>query len=229
MAYVAISNQLTYDVDRKIDQLKSTEVNALTRPDNHATVPTNDPYITALVWGEHLHLKDQMPDAWKTKASQIDVSFRVKRDHDSNMANFTFNTYGQDQFELPYASNRNGYSNMNITLTDEAQVPPIMQPILQWTIQRTDIESNWNGIKMQVNEFLKNCKSLNEALKLWPDLRIYIPKQYLDRMEKNSPSAKKAAEENAALKVLQSIDTDFVVAAAVGARLASAASGQNNS
>jgi hypothetical protein len=82
-----------------------------------------------------------------------------------------------------------------------------------------EVDARWDKVRTDVLKFLENCKSLNEAIKLWPDIRIYIPKQYIERVEKK---AERSVSTNSALDILKGIDTDGAVAAAIGARLASA-------
>lgn len=224
MAYVAISNQLIHDVASKIDKLKQQERNAVKEPTHEVHVTPDDALATQLIWGEHMHLRDQIPDNWKMQVPKVTLYYRVQAEHDYNSAYYTLQATGTG-FIVPRQANLSVYG-MEIKFTEEADCPPIMAEVIEYTKQVTEIDSRWKKVTAQVKEFLYKCKSLNEALKLWPQLRIYIPQQYIDRMEKNSPAAKKSAEENAALQALQSIDTDFVVAAAVSARLASAAAGQ---
>lgn len=227
MAYVAISNQLLHDVASQIDKLKDLERQTLKPPVNEMRVAPDDPQAMALIWGDYMHLKDQMPDTWKTQTAKVTMQYRVQMEHDYNTAYFQLICNSDSGFITPRVQGYTSYG-LDVTYKEESDCPPIMAEILEYTKQVTEVDSRWKGIRGQVKDFLNNCKSLNEALKLWPDLRIYIPPRYIERMEANSPSAKKNAQESAALKALQSIDTDFVVAAAVGARMASAAAGNNS-
>jgi hypothetical protein len=77
-----------------------------------------------------------------------------------------------------------------------------------------------------VLSFLQHCKSLNEALKLWPDIRIYIPQRYLDKAETVTKKAK--AAESTALEHLKSIDTDNAVASAVMLRMRESSTVETN-
>jgi uncharacterized protein with von Willebrand factor type A (vWA) domain len=101
-----------------------------------------------------------------------------------------------------------------------------MEEQITYHRQVADINSRWKKVQNDVSKFLESCKSLNEAVKLWPDIKLYVPEQYLKRLNESVAREKKQQEANAALEALQSIDTDFAVAAAVGARLAQATAGQ---
>jgi hypothetical protein len=228
MAYVAISGELLNRVEEKINKMRTTEKMAIKEPPNSINVSANDATALQIVWGDQLAIKDLMRPAWKRKTSNISLRVEIKMDHDSNNAHFQINTTNGEQFEVPCEEASSSYGSFTVRYNTEEECPPIMAESIAYTKVVTEIDSRWVKIKKQVKEFLSNCKSLNEALKLWPDLRLYIPQTYIDRMEKNSPSAKKQAEESAALKALQSIDTDFLVAAAVGARMTQAAVGQSH-
>ena len=227
MAYVAISNGLLNDVRSQIEKMKERERATVKPPaNNEQFVAKDDETVMKLLWGEHLHLKDQMPEKWKTHTRKVTMSYRVQSEHDYNNAFFTYACNSDEGFEIP-RSEQASYYGVDVKFETEEQCPPIMAASIEYTKQVTDIDSRWKKVREDVLNFLNNCKSLNEAVKLWPQFKMYVHKHYIDRMEKNSPSAKKSAEENAALKALQSIDTDFVVAAAVGARMAQAAAEQS--
>jgi hypothetical protein len=76
-----------------------------------------------------------------------------------------------------------------------------------------EIQNKWEGVKTQIREFLEKCRTLNEAVKLYPGLRMYVPKEYLDRVDKKVERAEKVAK-------LHGIDTEGLTAAAIAAKLA---------
>jgi hypothetical protein len=59
------------------------------------------------------------------------------------------------------------------------------------------------------------CKSLNEALKLWPDVRIYIPKEFLERVERKV----ERTTNSGGAEAIKKVDTDAAVSAAAIARM----------
>lgn len=80
-------------------------------------------------------------------------------------------------------------------------------------IQIAEIRKKWEGIQTQIREFLEKCRTLNEAVKLYPGLRMYVPQEYLDRLDKKVERAEKVAK-------LHGIDTEGLTAAAIAAKLA---------
>jgi len=67
---------------------------------------------------------------------------------------------------------------------------------------------------------VSKCKSLNEAIKLWPDVQRYVPKQFLDRVAKKAEKSAGAASQGA--EALKGIDVDMVNTSVVLARMAGA-------
>ena len=77
------------------------------------------------------------------------------------------------------------------------------------------ISNKWNKTEEQVMLFLGKCKSLNEAIKLWPQVALYIDEEDMERF--NRKVERKARED-----VLEGIDTDELTAHAIAAKLAGA-------
>jgi len=78
-----------------------------------------------------------------------------------------------------------------------------------------EIDLKWQKTLEQVNLFLSKCKSLNEAIKLWPQVALYIEDEDMERF--NKKVERKARED-----VLENIDTDELTAVAIAAKLSGA-------
>ncbi len=81
-----------------------------------------------------------------------------------------------------------------------------------------DIKLRWKETDVKIVNFLQACKSLNEAVKLWPDVKMYLSKQDIDRMEVKREKVK----ESKALEALKQLDTDTLVSNVVIARMSGA-------
>jgi len=177
------------------------------------TVP-ND--IMDKVWGEHMHLANQMPQEWKKYKDEVELRVDIPRgDGTSYKIDRTMRLVGGIHMMCPPDTPNYGF---------RIQVPAdheLMAEYVAYHMQVDEVKQRWKKVSEEIDRFLRNCKSLNEALKLWPDVRIYIPKEFIDRVEHK---AERSAATSTALDVLKSIDTDGAVAAAVGARLAAARS-----
>lgn len=212
MAYVAISNQLMDEVRSKINRMKEAEVNSIPAVMDNLSFNTVPHDYEQLVWGEHFHLKDSIPPSWKRNVGEL-----------CGYAEYTHNGRTLKTRLYIKLANKIGVPPDQNSYTAHFYMPethPDMAPIIERDKQVDDISNKWNAISSKIRDFLGNCKSLNEAVKLWPDVRIYIPQSYMDRMlAKSERTAEKISK---ASEFLKQIDTDTAIAAAVGARMAGA-------
>jgi hypothetical protein len=79
-----------------------------------------------------------------------------------------------------------------------------------------ELNVKWADIKEQVIKFLRSAKSLNEALKLWPALALYISDSYISRV---NDKVSRGATVSKAAEILAQIETDNITAAAVSAKM----------
>ena len=213
MAFVGISGNLMDSVHRVIERMCDAEVKTIHQEIKYVVTSDTDWFVNQS-WGEFLHLRSQIPEDWMST--------------DNHSARFRVDVapYGECCFDVEIPNRLEcfppKYSSYDAFTVDEND-PSIPQDVREMIENRRsvmDIRTRWEGIQKQVRDFLKNCKSLNEALKLWPDLEHYIPKEYVERVlekrARSTPAASKAAE------ILGQIDTQAVVASAVIARMAGA-------
>ena len=208
MAYVAISQQFRSDVERQIRQMRMKELGAV------GDVPAvhlegTEEFMIDLLWGEYRHLYDVTPNHWCRYESY--PSFQVcipspegqqwKRDVQAIV---------KLSFRIPPKGGAYSY-------TINHDVHSAFEEWTKWAVDYTECEKRWDATQDQVLKFLNACKSLNEGLKLWPDLKYYIPQQYLDKVAEKIEKKKKPSE---ALDALKEIDVNQIVANAVMSRMA---------
>ena len=212
MAYVAISNQLMDEVRNKINRMKEADANLIQKPIDEITYQTLPSDLEQMLWGDHYHLKNVIPDDWKV----YNKDFR---------ANTKFVHDGTEIKSIVCIKTAVGTAAppKSSSYTTHFGIPadhPLIAEVVQRDVGYYENNKKWKAIHNQIRDFLNNCKSLNEAVKLWPDVRVYIPQSYMDRMlVKSERTAEKISK---ASEFLKQIDTDNAVAAAVGARMAGA-------
>lgn len=213
MAFVGISNKLLSDVREACRRMCHAEQNTVGDV-GYVLVDDNSSWFKELAYGEHVNLMGIIPKEW-TKRSTGYGSFIVRD--------------GDERYELSVNyDNSNGVSGLPPKFTDyrgfttditNPRLPADVLDKIAKSKARHEIERRWNDVRTKVVEFLNSCKSLNEALKLWPEIEHYIPKEYMERVlqkREKSTTVSRAAE------VLGSIDTQELTAAAVIARLSGA-------
>ena len=220
MAYVAISNALLSATENNIREMRNKEKTSYLAPPESGTVPDGDANMTALIWGNHQHLCAQMPDEWKARPSKITlrVYFNMGEGYGEREFAADYQVTALNGFEVPRTEQNSGYYG-HIQKVDEANylIPQGAKDLVAHRKLLVEADKRWEDVSSKVRQFLNASKSLNEALKVWPGLSLYMHKDYLDRVNnKGTPreKTKSSAEELAA-----SIDLDSLTAAAVASKL----------
>lgn len=212
MAYVAISATLINDVENKIRRMKEADDNLIQKPIDEITYQTLPDDLDQLIWGNHYHLKNVIPDDWKVYNKDFRANTKFMHD--------TTELKSMVAIKTAVSTAAPPKSSSYTTHFDVPPTHPIIAEVVQRDVAYYENNKKWKAIQRQIKDFLNNCKSLNEAVKLWPDVRVYIPQSYMDRMlAKSERTAEKISK---ASEFLKQIDTDNAVAAAVGARMAGA-------
>jgi hypothetical protein len=209
MAYVAISQQFMNEVEAKILQMKMKEKAAIPKQEVEQLSGT-EPFLTNAIWGEYLHLKDQMPEKWKVKTMDLNLQYAVgtgeKRWRESEHIKTRMPVYFPPGTDRHYPS---------VAVVDTSS--PNMQVRIANAIAEREVEDRWEKVKSDILAFFQTCKSVNEALKLWPQVEMYIPEAYVRRVNTKRPATERT--ESAALEKLKDMDTEALTAAAVIARM----------
>ena len=204
MAYVAISTHFVQRVESKIQYMMDVELKTLGDEPNKG-FDLDDEDIAKAVWGEHYALKALMPVEW----CYMTINQRIRVPIIGDKAINTEIT-GTQQTKAPPDS-RWVYKEIDGTA-------PVFAELVGWWARKVEILERWTAVRVKVVGFLNECKSLNEAIKLWPDVAIYVHKPDLDRLG----IRKERVKESRALEALRSLDTDSLVGAAVIARMSGA-------
>jgi len=197
-------------------------------PSNKIPLTGNESWFIDRVWEGRTDLMTTIPEHWKARPKTVDlhVAFDWDGTPEGLKHHITFcvrlKPTGQIAFPpqyIPYDYYRDTPA-IRIGFTPTEVLPAEFQTCYEYAQRVKEINTRWKKVIDQVSEFMQSCKSLNEALKLWPDLRVYIPKTHLERIEKKS---ERKASESTAAEVLSRIDTDQIQASAVIARMSGAA------
>lgn len=228
MAYVAISRDLIESVKNTLKALQDAEL--ATCPPSDAVIETaceKDSEFLALVqnlvldalWkgkediraiaGTRLNLirdNKAVVSFMNTDGTALQSNVSITRPVDGWPA-FTFVRKDSFYTQSPEAT---------VTITDH----PVFVQARDAASIRQECMGRWSSVRTQVIGFIEKCKSLNEAIKLWPDIVKYVPDMYIERVEKKAERSKPS--ESDAAKALASIDMDAVAASVTLARMAGA-------
>jgi len=222
MAHVAISRDFLNRVDNKIDRMQNAELRVLGN-EPKVTMPPDSAIMLETLWGDTLPLRSKIPASWINKSNCARVHFNTKtftQNSDGALAPVSFSvtispTHGE--FEFPPDAN---WHTMRF-LSEATREHPAFTELYAYGDARAEILTRWAQVRNKVTEFFKSCKSMKEAVTLWPDCKAYIDSEDIERFEKKV--VKTASQDSDAAKVLAGMDTDGLMGAAVVARLSGAA------
>jgi hypothetical protein len=213
--YVAISQDLTNRVRDRIRKMRDTEVQSAC-PELEKRHTLDASYIFNLgCWGStHMHLIDVIPGEWL--ASLNDATIKIVGDDNVVKVDVTF--LGMTRAVRRPATDYWNRSDSSLTVAELNALPDgtagkdeCLTAYAQ-ACERHAIMERWSKIENELTGFLKQCKSLNEAIKLLPSVKMYVDKDDLERLERKVE--RKPREE-----LTISIDTETITASAVAARL----------
>lgn len=229
MAYVAITKELLREVENAINEKRRIEASALRTQSAYDAVCTDESvraFVLDHLWAPVADLRERLSSF--IIPTRVDLHTRIVNSSGETVARTT--EFRLEHMEVPCICavderfhGRHGFYDVHL---DIATLPSVVAYGTALAAVH-ELESRWSKIVKQVHDFLGKCKSLNEAVKLWPDVRQYIPPRFLERLEQASETSKKNAErERAALEALKAIDFDVIQASNVLVRMASGE--QNN-
>lgn len=209
MSLVRISEALTTAVTKQVDVVGKKAYELLVSPldptkDEETRNTIHAAGVTKL-WAKYAHLRDSTPVEWLKTSPRLDIKISDATD------------IGEIQIEKESKLPPNiptGYSYTDVTLKLANLPPELMPKLAAFNTARVEHNAKFTQIKEEVIGFLKHSRSLNDALKRFPDLALYIPKEFLNRIqhkvERNGSGNNDASER----KELN-IDRNMIVAAGV--------------
>lgn len=236
MALVRISKQLIEDVKHCTRNLQNREVGEIPAPTDTSVALTaqHTPSLRALFWGEHAHLADLMPRDWCVN-TKVFVLTTVTTHDDGHKETTSGICFAANSVEVPlppktptrYSHGHYSAATMDVPyeIVAEAAADPshlhhlTAAPLFAMTEYEKavrKVRKSWMAREAQIVQFLEKCKSLNEAIKLWPQVKLYVPKLYIDTVEMPVVRSQAVVRKE---KVLADVNTDDLTAAAIAAKL----------
>jgi hypothetical protein len=222
MATVYITQELINRVKTKINGMRRAERNSdVPNIDKNALVDASQLYNTGC-WGEkYVHLVNQIPKEWLGKQEDATISIKGVLDdgrHVSTSVRFS-------GMKSAYARPKDSYyakTDSELTLEYVRALPEDTvgraELLQRWdeSIVALGIDARWEKVELDIVGFLKKCKSLNEAVKLFPNVTMYLHYEDMERLNRKveRPSQRKS--------IIEEVDVEGITAAAIAAKLAAA-------
>jgi hypothetical protein len=224
MATVYITQELKQRTKSMIDKMRRQEINNdVPGYDTSKPVVATELYHLGC-WGkEHTHLINMIPKDWLRTEKAVTITITGS---DENGKAIVFSQGFEAPTPVFYGRPSTDYWNRvdaKLTMYDIHGMPedtPGRAEILKrWENEAIvrSINERWQKVETDIIEFFDKCKSLNEAVKLFPTSRMYIHREDLERLDRKveRPSQRKA--------IVLDVDTDGLTAAAIAAKLMAAA------
>jgi len=218
MATVGVTKELRDRVSAVIRNMESREIKSDV-PHYEKRYDIDATYLYHYgCWGkEYMHLVNEMPHEWLTSVNEAPITVVGRLDDGTRLSTGVGFT-GMKAFRRP-ADGYYNKGNSEINLEDLRAMPEVVagraELLQRWDeeIQVSQIKERWKKIRNDIDEFLEKCKTLNEAVKLFPGVRLYIHADDLERLDR------KVERMSQRKKIVESMATDELTAAAIASKL----------
>lgn len=222
MATVYITAELISRVKSKISNMHTAERKS-DLPDIDKNINADASQIFNIgCWGaEHVHLINVIPKDWLVEVKDGNVSVKGLMEDGSELkaeARFCGMFSARQRPSHDYWNR----SASELTIDQVRELAPDTvgrtELLQRWedTLIARDIAARWAKVEKDITEFLKKCKSLNEAVKLFPNVRMYLHHDDIERLERK---VERASQRKA---IVEAVDTEGLTAAAIAAKLSEA-------
>jgi hypothetical protein len=222
MATVGITKELRDRTKNVIEKMRMAErASDLPEIDKNYSIDASMLYNIGCWGADHVYLLESIPKDWLTKSPDASIIIHGWTDEGRSLkTSVRFNNMA-----FAYQRPKDNYYNRpdSELAVDQVRAFPEETPGRAELLQRWDdaliemaLNARWEKIKDDIDEFLQKCKSLNEAVKLFPGVRMYIHRDDIERLERKLERPTQRA------KIVEDVDTEGLTAAAIAAKLAAA-------
>ena len=222
MATVYITKELITRVQQVIDKMRRAErASDLPNIDKNYSVNASQLYNIGCWGAADVHLKDVIPKDWMQEVTEADVAVRGTLEDGSNIKTSIRFSGMTMAFQRPSKDYWNK-SSSELSIEQLRALPEEMlgrrELLERWddAVMEFTINERWKKVSADITEFLKKCKSLNEAVKLFPNVTMYIHSEDMERLNR------KVERQSQRKLIVESFDTEGLTAAAIAAKLAEA-------
>jgi hypothetical protein len=218
MATVNITKEFRERVQERIHGMHRKEL-ATELPNLNKTHQIDANYLYHYgSWGkDYMHLVHQIPKDWLSKINDANISIKGTTD-EGKPTSCSIRFAGMNAIQRP----REGYySNVHSELTylELVALPDTVlgraEALEAWEENKLVVvlDAKWKKVEKDILEFLSKCKTLNEAVRLYPNVRLYINRDDLERLDR------KIERFTERKKIVEEMATDELTAAAIAAKL----------
>jgi hypothetical protein len=222
MATVGITKELISRVKTKIDGMRKAErANDLPDIDKNYSIDASKLYNIGCWGADHVHLIESIPKDWLSKTTDASITINGWTDEAPSLhtsVRFTGMTFAYQRPADGYYNRHQSELTLDQVRAFPEETPGRAELLQRWgdAVIEKAINSRWAKVEADITEFLNKCKTLNEAVKLFPGVRMYIHYEDIQRLERKLERPTQRA------KIVEDVDTEGLTAAAIAAKLAAA-------
>jgi hypothetical protein len=203
--------------------------------------PALESFLDHALWGKHLHFKQEIPREWMVKLTDtITVSDKHAEFVRYSLTNeFSTGPRYEDRYSVvsremtpkklafivqlpkPYMAPP-GTEEYNFTVRVDRNCHPEVAAVFAKASECVALCKKWADTEEKVVKFLNSVKSLNEGVKIWPELRSFLDPADAARLDRKVERNKTVERESKAKEILASIDTQQIIADVVNVKLCAA-------
>lgn len=211
MATVRYSADFEHDVTRICEHMRDKEAQSMGLSNETFHLGMRSYYFEHMVWDGRRDLRDAIPVDWLSRKDYFNLSIT----HGEGARVVLAVDQLKDTFDRPGDFNYTVRFDFNL-LHDLAQKYADiakMRDAIVAAVEHHRHEVLWGKRIRQVRDVFKAFPSINAALKAHPELQMYVPRSYIDRINQ------KVARSTPATAQQHGVDTKELAAAAVAAKL----------
>ena len=215
MAYVAITEKLINEVEASMLKLRNAEIAAMGEDGKLVGAIKADPafkeWFDLTVWGQEYDLMGRLA--------------KYNRDGYYVLTIYTGSGFGFDlhidHYRPCFAKEGDRYDRKRFRIERDhpLQALDTVKALIAYKEAVRECEQRWVSLIKGVKTLLESAKSLNEVVKLVPDMRRYFSAETLARLDKK---AEKSTSKSEAAAALANLDVEALQASTVLARMAGA-------
>ncbi len=188
--YVRKTQTLITDIEHEVYKMQQSAISKLTSENNveigtplHAEIKTA---IENTLWELAPDLKDKMPKEWLSDETHVMVDFPSD---EHRTVRYNFGSQTGDELKIPPHFRR--WDDIHIS---QKYWTPLIQEWLSTQhnaeVERQKIVDSYHTISSQLTSFMTKHASLNTALKEMPELELYVPNSYIEKVNKKEERVK---------------------------------------
>lgn len=213
MAYVRTTQTLLNDLHKRVMQMLENKLKSVT---SYGFTSHNEDKLCEAIakqqWHKAPELRGKLPEEWCRRCDyRLDVKVKLSDDSTVRIQHKLF-----DENKRPLLPPMGSTYSFDVERQHfDAETLELLKTIKQVDDTKTEIGDQFYTLSADLRAFLGAHTSLNQALKDMPELALYIPQEYLDKVEAESPkkqSTRKKVE-------TPNIDRQAIAAQAIAHRI----------